>query len=285
MHNSKYKDDFPERAGEYAAAGLIDKEIASKLGISHMSFYRYLKDHDDFREAVEEGKKPADVEVEQALFKRAIGFEYKETTTIDGTITKEVVKYAAPETAACIFWLKNRTRNSHRAWRDRFPEDLKEEFGNTTIHVTLPDELDTDANLTEHRRGLYQRLYAAQATIRDRDRKEYESTSDAELELKISGMEYRAEHPDENAIERLMAEINNLRERREDIEKQDLAVKEDDLENGMADPQAQTKEDDTRAAETSETKETRAENRQEAPGSVRAGPISSLVKHPDDILD
>ncbi len=135
MNNRKYQEDFPKRARELAAAGLIDKEIAAKLGISHMSFYRYLKDHDDFREAVEEGKRPADVEVEQALWKRATGFEYTETTKIDGRITKEVVKYAAPETAACIFWLKNRNRDR---WRDKFPED-RDDIP-TNIVVKLPDD-------------------------------------------------------------------------------------------------------------------------------------------------
>ncbi len=240
MNNSKYKEDFPERAREYASQGLIDKEIAAKLGVSHMTFYRYVKEHDDFREAVEEGKKPADVEVEQALWKRATGFKYEEITKIDGQPTKIVTKRALPETAAAIFWLKNRCRNGHRVWKDKFPEDVIND-GPTEIVVKLPD--DDMFNPRE------------------------------EIAEKIDNIRQRRENrPLDIQIKEATTALEELGARQ---------AKEDNTNNGMADLEKQTKEPETRAAETSEDQEVN----QETPDRATLGPISSLVKHPDDILD
>lgn len=67
---------------------------------------------------------PVDVQVENALLKRALGFDYEEVTTEivnlpDGTQRKhikKVTKMVVPDTVAAIFWLKNR---KPMQWRDR----------------------------------------------------------------------------------------------------------------------------------------------------------------------
>ena len=80
MAKSKYVKDFPARAEAYAKQGLIDKEIARKLGISKQTFYDYQKKHPDFLDSLKRGKAPVDFKVENALLKRAMGYEYEETT-------------------------------------------------------------------------------------------------------------------------------------------------------------------------------------------------------------
>ena len=62
----KYEDTFPLLAEGYAREGMIDKEIAAKLGVSEATFYEYQKKYPEFSEAIKRGKKPVDVEVENA---------------------------------------------------------------------------------------------------------------------------------------------------------------------------------------------------------------------------
>jgi len=66
--------------------------------------------------------------VEKALFRRAKGFQYYETTITPGKDkededkTKKVKKTVIPDVSACIFWLKNRLPDK---WRD--PKDIDNE--------------------------------------------------------------------------------------------------------------------------------------------------------------
>ena len=57
-----------------------------------------------------------DRQVENALLKRALGYQYDEITLEDGIETKRVTKEVIPDTTAQIFWLKNRKPDQ---WRDK----------------------------------------------------------------------------------------------------------------------------------------------------------------------
>ena len=121
---TKYKPDFPAKAEKLAEQGLIDTQIAKKLGISHESLYQYQNKYPEFYEAIKRGKAESDQEVVDSLRKKAVGFEYIEVATeakVDDkgveTITskKTTKKYYPPDTGATAFWLKNRQPNE---WRD-----------------------------------------------------------------------------------------------------------------------------------------------------------------------
>lgn len=64
----------------WARDGLIDEEIAKRLGISRDTFYKYKKEYAVFSEALKKGKEVVDYAVESALLKRALGYEYVEVT-------------------------------------------------------------------------------------------------------------------------------------------------------------------------------------------------------------
>ena len=104
----------------WARDGLTDEQIAKNLGISKDTFYQYKKQHPDFSETLKRGKEVVDREVENALFQRAMGYEYEEDTVItnpDGSqVIKTVTKKMAPDVTAQIFWLKNR---KPAEWRDK----------------------------------------------------------------------------------------------------------------------------------------------------------------------
>jgi hypothetical protein len=94
------------------------------MGISTTSLYDYQLKFPEITDALKRGKAPVDNEVENALLKRAMGFEYEEVTTEiieqpDGSQRKHVKKtkkMVVPDTVAQIFWLKNRRPE---LWRDK----------------------------------------------------------------------------------------------------------------------------------------------------------------------
>lgn len=124
MAKSKYESFVQPKLAvmeDWARDGLTDKDIAARLGISEDSLYEYKKRYSEFSEALKRGKEIADRAVENALFKRAVGYSYREITEEqdrDGNVrtTKIVTKEVAPDTTAQIFWLKNRRPD---LWRDK----------------------------------------------------------------------------------------------------------------------------------------------------------------------
>lgn len=110
----------------WARDGLTDRQIAENMGIGMSTFKKWKRTNDVFGASLKKSKNVADRHVENALFKKATGFEYTETTEervfnkitnqFEMVVTKKVNKVALPDTTAQIFWLKNR---KPAEWRDR----------------------------------------------------------------------------------------------------------------------------------------------------------------------
>ena len=66
------------RLEAYARDGLTDEQIAHNMGISTATLYNYKRDYLEILEALKRGKEVVDVEVENALLKRALGYSYNE---------------------------------------------------------------------------------------------------------------------------------------------------------------------------------------------------------------
>lgn len=103
----------------WARQGLTDEQIANNCQITASTLYEWKKRFPEIFEALKKGKEIVDVEVENALLKRALGYSYTEVMTeesTDGTKRRETVKFVPPDTTAQIFWLKNRRPEF---WRDK----------------------------------------------------------------------------------------------------------------------------------------------------------------------
>ena len=107
-----------------ARDGLTQQQIANNLGISIDTLIENKKKYSEFNNALKKGKEVIDFEVENALLKRALGYEYEEETYENGILTKKVKKQVPPDTIAQIFWLKNRKPNN---WKDRVETDEDKE--------------------------------------------------------------------------------------------------------------------------------------------------------------
>ena len=104
------------------------------MGIAVSTFYDYKAKFAELSEALKRGKAPVDIEVENALFKRAVGYEYEETTTEifdmpDGRQRKHIrktKKFVPPDTMAAIYWLNNR---KPAMWKNRKAADAETATG------------------------------------------------------------------------------------------------------------------------------------------------------------
>ena len=108
---------------KWARDGLTEKQIAKNLGISHDTLNRYKNEHSEMSDSIKRGRQSCVTEIENALVKRALGFEYEEVKNYmkddgDGRITKyteKTKKYQPPDVGACAILLKNKDRGN---WSD-----------------------------------------------------------------------------------------------------------------------------------------------------------------------
>lgn len=64
----------------WARDGLIDEQIAQKIGVSRSTLNKWKQDYSDISDALKKGKEIVDRQVENALLKRALGYTYTEVT-------------------------------------------------------------------------------------------------------------------------------------------------------------------------------------------------------------
>lgn len=118
----------------WARDGLIDKQIAHNMGVSYTSLREWKKNFPEVAEALRKGKEVVDREVENALYKSAIGYtqiirkpvkvrdvEYDPKTgrkirELERWVAVEEEIHVPPQVTAQIFWLKNRKPDQ---WREK----------------------------------------------------------------------------------------------------------------------------------------------------------------------
>lgn len=108
----------------WARDGLTDEQIAHNMGIGVRTLYEWFNRFPQMLQTIKKGKSPVDVEVENALLKRALGYTYDDIIEEEETLPsgktrsykRTVTKTVPPDVTAQIFWLKNR---KPAQWRDK----------------------------------------------------------------------------------------------------------------------------------------------------------------------
>jgi len=121
---SKYKTEYNEQAYKLCLLGATDKQIADFFEVSEDTVNEWKKVYTEFSESLKRGKDEADAVIAQSLFHRAKGYEHPEDKIFndDGrAMVVPTIKHYAPDTTACIFWLKNRQKDK---WRDVQSKEL-----------------------------------------------------------------------------------------------------------------------------------------------------------------
>ncbi len=90
------------------------------IGVSNTAFFgHWLKESEDLRKAINNSKDVANLSVEEALYKRATGYDYWEEVweLVEGEVilTKKYKKHLPPDTKAILHWLFNRLPNQWRS--------------------------------------------------------------------------------------------------------------------------------------------------------------------------
>jgi hypothetical protein len=136
---TKYKEEYAEQAYNYCLLGAIDKQLAIFFSVDVSTIHQWKHDHPDFSDSIKKGKEVADLEVTQSLKKRASGMKLKKQTVKDGVIV-ETEDEIPPDTAAAIFWLKNR---QPEFWRDKQDVEHSGKVEITSLGALI-DELSED---------------------------------------------------------------------------------------------------------------------------------------------
>ena len=101
-------------------SGVTIKDIATQnIGISMTAFWGWYRANEDLRKACADGKDVANYTVEDALYRRAVGYDYEERVyeLVEGEVrlTKILSKHLPPDTKAIMQWLFNRKPEVWRA--------------------------------------------------------------------------------------------------------------------------------------------------------------------------
>lgn len=99
-----------EEITEWLEAGATEKEICDNLGINAKVFCKYKNEHKELNDLVKNARRRPVQQIKAALFKRATGFHYTETTTVmseKGTQVTTYNKYSPPDPTAGLILLKH----------------------------------------------------------------------------------------------------------------------------------------------------------------------------------
>lgn len=87
-----YSPENIELVEGWARDGLSDEQIAKNIGVTRATLYAWKKTHSDFLNAFKKGKQVVNVELENALFKKAIGAKTTTTTYRVSKLDENVLK-------------------------------------------------------------------------------------------------------------------------------------------------------------------------------------------------
>lgn len=134
---SSYKAEFAEQAEKLCLLGATDADLASFFKVSEVTINAWKTRHPDFLKSLKVGKAEADTRVERSLYHRATGYSHPEDRIFNNNGAAMVIpttKHYPPDTAAGIFWLKNRRPDE---WRDKQDVNLNGNLAITAIERTI----------------------------------------------------------------------------------------------------------------------------------------------------
>lgn len=155
MKKGKYQEWLTEegllKIEGWARDGLTEKQICANMGIAVRTISEWKNRFPAISAALKRGKEVVDRQVENAMFKSAVGFEYEETKTIievmpDGEKRQRVEKTKKlypPNATAQIFWIKNR---KPAEWRDRRETKVSGNLNLANTALEIEDYLDGDSH-------------------------------------------------------------------------------------------------------------------------------------------
>lgn len=147
-----YREEYNDQVRKLCLLGATDKELADFFGIAESTLNNWKIAYPEFMESLKQGKEAADGNVADRLYQRAMGFEHdsEEIKVVSdgqgaGSSIERVPirKIYPPDTAAAIFWLKNRQRDR---WRDKIETGFTDNQGKDVSPVQIIQIPDNNRN-------------------------------------------------------------------------------------------------------------------------------------------
>lgn len=122
---TKYQKAYAEQARKLCMLGYTDDQLADFFEVAVSTIQKWKIDHPEFSDSIKKGKDISDGNVVDSLYQRAMGFVAPDVdirVINDKIVQTEVTKHYPPDTAAAIFWLKNRQK---KMWRDKIDHGIE----------------------------------------------------------------------------------------------------------------------------------------------------------------
>ncbi len=147
----RYNNQFsPKLAELLARLGYTDKEAAAYMGIAECTYTRWKQKHSELRTSIKKGKAHTQNQIEHALYKNAIGYNYIETKIEyemekdkngkEKKVKKKIIEHHKHQPGivlAEIFSLKN---IDPEKWRDRKDINVKGSMNVRNFDIKLSPE-------------------------------------------------------------------------------------------------------------------------------------------------
>ncbi|WP_277966716.1 terminase [Pantoea trifolii] len=153
---TKYQKAYAEQARKLCMLGYTDEQLADFFEVATATINTWKKEHPEFLESIKKGKDISDGEVADSLYQRAMGYVAPDIDirVINDQIVKtKIQKHYPPDTAAAIFWLKNRQKKN---WRDKIDHGIEGANGGPlqVVNYTPDDYAAAQAKLEGKLDGL-----------------------------------------------------------------------------------------------------------------------------------
>ena len=140
---SDYKPEYAAQAEKLCLLGATDMEMADFFEVSVKTIYNWKANYPEFLHALKVGKETLDDRVERSLYQKAVGYKHEAVKIFmpagaDSPVYAPYIEHIAPDTTACIFWLKNRRQQQ---WRDVHKHEHGEPGAFDNIDSMTADQL------------------------------------------------------------------------------------------------------------------------------------------------
>jgi hypothetical protein len=137
-----YRESHAERGFKLALLGLTLEQMAVAFGVAPRTLDDWVATHEDFADAIDNGRVIADAEVARALYVRAIGYDRECIKTFkdgDGKVakTEHWIEHMPAESQAALKWLNNRQPERWRHQKDPLDDDGDEVMAPASVTVTI----------------------------------------------------------------------------------------------------------------------------------------------------
>lgn len=109
-----YTDEICLTVEKLAEQGCTDEQIAKAIGIGKRTFYEWLNRHPHFSHAINKYRGLANMYVENALFRSALGYNYTEEQLSKDGFAVECKKHMTGSVAAQKYYLNNRMPDRYK---------------------------------------------------------------------------------------------------------------------------------------------------------------------------